>query len=105
MDHEASEERLAQLQELEEQRFPAGFHQHVQKQHEKAWHDYHIKLCTFKVNNLVLLYDSKFEKFLGKFRMHWLYVVKEVTDRGAVHLVKLNGESFPGKVNDNHLKP
>ena len=63
-----------------------GFHQQVQKQREKAWHDRHIKLRTFKVNDLVLLYDSKFEKFPGKFRMHWLgpYVVKEVTDGGSV---------------------
>ena len=39
--------------------------------------------------------------------MHWLgpYVVKEVTDRGAVQLVKLNGEPFPGKVNNSGLKP
>eukprot|EP00253_Pinus_taeda_P016564 PITA_16564 len=58
----------------------------VQKKHEKAWHDRHIKLRTFKVNDLVLLYDSKFQNFLGKFKMHWLgpYVVKEVTDGGVV---------------------
>ena len=50
------------------------------------WHDRHIKLCTFKVNDLVLLYDSKFDKFLGKLRMHWLgsYVIKEITNDGAV---------------------
>lgn len=62
---------------------------------------------TFNVNNLVLLYDSKFEKIMGKFRMHWLgpYVVKEVTDRGVVQLVKLNQETFPSIVNSSHLKP
>ena len=39
--------------------------------------------------------------------MHWLqlYLVKEVTDGGAVQLVKLNGEPFPSKVNGSHLKP
>eukprot|EP00253_Pinus_taeda_P014229 PITA_14229 len=85
-DREALEERLTQLEELEEERFLAGFHQQVQKQCEKAYHDCHIKLRTFKVNDLVLLYDSKFEKVPRKFRMHWLgpYVVKEVTDRGTV---------------------
>lgn len=67
MGREALEERLAQLEELEEERFLVGFHQQVQKRHEKAWHDRHIKLRTFKVNDLVLLYDSKFEKFPGKF--------------------------------------
>eukprot|EP00253_Pinus_taeda_P003181 PITA_03181 len=93
----ALEERLAQLDELEEKRLLAGFHQQVQKQREKAWHDRHIKLRTFKVNDLVLLYYSKFNKFLGKFRMHWLgtYVIKEIIDGGAVQLIKLNGEPFP----------
>ena len=68
---------------------------------KKAWHDRHIKLCTFKVNDLVLLYDSKFDKFPGELRMHWLgpYIIKEITNRGAVQLVKLNGKPFPGKVN------
>ena len=61
---------------------------------------------TFKENDLVLLYESKFKKFLGKLRMHWLgpYVVQEVTDGGAVQLAKMNGEPFPGRVNGNHLK-
>jgi len=55
----------------------------------------------------MLLYDSKFEKILGKFRMHWLgpYMVKEVTDEGAVQLVKLNGEPLPSKLNGSSLKP
>jgi len=59
------------------------------------------------VNDLVLLYDSKFDKFSGKFRMHWLglYVIKEFRDGGMVELVKLNGKPFPGKVNGSQLKP
>ena len=56
---------------------------------------------------MVFLYDSKFDKFLGKFIMRWLgpYVIKEITYGGVVQLVKLNGDPFPGKVNGNHLKP
>lgn len=78
----------------------------MQKEHEKAWHDRHIKLCTFEVDDLVLLYGSKFTIFIEKFQMHWLgpYAVKEIMDGGIVHLVKLNGESFPGKVNGTRLK-
>eukprot|EP00253_Pinus_taeda_P004928 PITA_04928 len=75
-DRRALEERLAQLDELDEEIFLAGFHQQVQKQREKAWHDWHIKLCTFKI-----------------------------TDGGVVQLVKLNGEPSPGKVNGSRLKP
>lgn len=103
----ALKERVAQLEELKEERFLVGFHQQVQKLHEKAWHDQHIKLRTFKVNNLVLLYDSKFDKLLGKFRIHWLgpYVIKEIKGGGVMQLVKLNGEPFLGKVNGSGLKP
>ena len=105
-DRRALEERLAQLEELEEEQFLARFCQQVQRQCEKAWHDRHIKVRTFKENDLVLLYDSKFKKFPGKLRMHWLgpYVVEEVTDGGAVQLTKLNGDPFPGRVNGSFLK-
>eukprot|EP00253_Pinus_taeda_P035425 PITA_35425 len=65
-DRGALEERLTQLEELEDEWFLAGFRQQVQKQQEKAWHDHHNKLRKFKKNDLVLLYDTKFEKFSGK---------------------------------------
>ena len=70
VDHRSLEERLTQLAKLEEDRFLAGFHQQVQKKRKKAWHNRHIKLQTFKVNALVLLYGSKFDKFTGKFQIH-----------------------------------
>ena len=46
-DIDTLEERLAQLLNLEEDRFIAGFHQKVQKAREKAWHDRHIKNKIF----------------------------------------------------------
>jgi hypothetical protein len=58
--------------ELEEDRFIAGFHQQVQKEQEKSYHDRHIKKKAFKQGDLVLLYDNKFMKHLGKFKTHWL---------------------------------
>jgi len=68
--------------ELEQDLFLAGFYQQVKKECEKASHYKNIKLQTFKMNDLVPLYDCKFTKFLGKFQMHWLgpYVIKEITD-------------------------
>ena len=103
---ETLNERLLHLVGLEEDRFIAGFHQQVQKEREKAWYDRHIKHKTFKEGDLVLLYDNKFAKFLGKFCMHWLgpYQVKHVTNGGVVKLVKLNGEVFPTLVNGSRLK-
>lgn len=94
------------LMELEEDRFLRGFHQQVHREHEKSWHDRHIKLHTLKVNDFVLLYDTKFTEFIGKFQMHWLgpYIIQEITDGGIVQLTKLNGEPFPRKVNGSRLK-
>ena len=54
----------------------------------------------------MLLYDSKFMKFPGNFKTHWKghYIVKKVTDGGAVQLAKLNGDIFPSMVNGSRLK-
>ena len=45
----------------------------------------------------MLLYDSKFVKFPGKFKTHWLgpYQIQQVTEGGVVQLSKLNGELVP----------
>ena len=53
----------------------------------------------------MLLYDSKFVKFPGKFKMHWLgpYQVQQVTNGGAVQLNKLNGEILPMLINGSRL--
>jgi hypothetical protein len=99
-------ERLAQLVELEEDRFIAGFHQQVQKEREKAYHDRHIKKKAFKQGDLVLMYDSKFIRHPGKFRTHWLgpYEIAYVTEGGVVQLKTLKGEWKEGLVNGSRLK-
>ena len=43
----ALEERVAQLIQLEEDCFIAGFHQQVVNDQQKAWHDHHIKQKKF----------------------------------------------------------
>jgi hypothetical protein len=87
-------ERLAQLVELEEDRFITGFHQQVQKEQEKAYHDRHIKKNIFRQGDLVLVYDSKFIKHPRKFRTHWIgpYEITYVTEGGDAQLKTLNGE-------------
>jgi hypothetical protein len=99
-------ERLAQLVELEEDKFIVGFHQQVQKEREKAYHDRHIKKKVFKQSDLVLVYDSDFMKHPGKFRTHWLgpHEVAYVTEGGDVQLKTLNGEWKEGLVNESSLK-
>ena len=99
-------ERLAQLLALKEDRFIVGFHQKVQKAREKAWHDRHIKIKSFQIGDLVLLYDSKFVKFPGKFKTHWLgsYQIQYVTKGGVLQLSKLKGELLPTLINGSRLK-
>jgi hypothetical protein len=79
------QESLAQLVELEEDRFIVGFHQQVQKEREKGYHDRHIKKKAFNQGDMVLVYESKFMKHLEKFRTHWLgpYEVAYVTKGGV----------------------
>ena len=105
-DEEIVQERLLHLLELEEDRFVAGFHQQVQKNREKAWHDRHIKSKAIKEGDLVLMYDSKFVRFPRKFCMQWLgsYQVKHVTEGGATSLAKLDGTMVPTMVNGSRLK-
>jgi hypothetical protein len=88
------QERLAHLVKLEEDRFIARFHQHVQKEREKAYHDRNIKKKAFRQGDLVLVYDNKFIKNPRKFRTHWLgpYEVTYVTEGGVAQLKTLNGE-------------
>jgi hypothetical protein len=77
----AIQERLSQLVELEEDIFIAGFHQQVQKEREKAYHDRHIEKKAFKQGYLVLVYDNKLIKHPGKFRTHCIgpYEISYVT--------------------------
>jgi hypothetical protein len=105
-DSGAVEKILSELVELEEDHFVTGFHQQVQKAHEKAWHDRHIKQKKFQMGDLVFLYDNKFLQHPGKFQMHWLgpYVIRFVTEAGVVQLEKLNGETMEGIINGSRLK-
>ena len=54
----------------------------------------------------MLLYDSKFVKFLGEFKTHWLgpCQIQQVTEGGAVQLSHLNGELLPTWINGSRLK-
>ena len=54
----------------------------------------------------MLLCDSKFVKFPGKFKTHWLgpYQIQYVTEGGVIHLNKLNGELLPTLINGSRLK-
>jgi hypothetical protein len=79
------QDKLTQLIELEEDKFISGFHQQVQKEREKAYHDRHIKRKAFNQGYLVLIYDNKFMNHPGNFKTHWLgpFEVAYVTEGGV----------------------
>ena len=95
------------MSQLEEDRFIVGFHQQVAKDRQKAWHDRNIKKKQFTEEYLVLLYDSKFIKNLGKLQMHWLcpYLVHSIAFGGAVQLHQLDGVTFMNLFNGSCLNP
>ena len=68
----AIEERSPQLVMLEEELFVAGYHQNVANEQQKVWLDRHIQNKHFQVEGLVLLYDTKFLKHVGKMKTHWM---------------------------------
>ena len=100
------EERVAQLIQLDDDHFIAGFQQQVVKDRRKAWHDHHIKHKQFAVGDLVFYYDSKFIKHRGKLQMHWLgpYLVQSITSGGVVQLQQLDGVMLPKLINGSSLK-
>ena len=63
---DAKNERMFQLQKLDEDRIVAIQHQEAHKQHQKAWHDRNIKTKNILVKDLVLLYDSRIKGKLRK---------------------------------------
>ena len=56
--------------------------------------------------NLVLLYDIRFQKFPGKFRLHWLgpYKVRVIHVNSSFELENFAGNILPTRLNGNRLK-
>ena len=106
-DVSAIEEILSQLLQLEEYCFIAGYHQRVEKERQKSWHDHRIKFKQSHPSYFTLLYDNKFLKHPGKIFTHWLgpYVVIHVTDGHVVQLQYLAGTPFDWLVNGSQPKP
>ena len=53
------------------------------------------------------MYENTIFKHPSKLKTHWLgpYVVKEITDGGAVKLEKLYGTEVKGLINGSRFKP
>ena len=98
------EERLLQLNELEELRNEAYDNARIYKDKTKKWHDQRILRKEFRAGDQVLLFNSRLRLFLGKLKSKWSgpYTVVSSTTFGAVTLRTDAGEEF--KVNGQRLK-
>ena len=100
----AKEERLLQMNELEELRSEAYDNAIIYKDKIKKWHDQKILRREFKAGDHVLLFNSKLKFFPGKLKSKWSgrYTMMSYTQFRAVTLKTSNGEEF--KVNGQRLK-
>ncbi|XP_024515315.1 uncharacterized protein LOC112340704 [Selaginella moellendorffii] len=97
----AIQQRLNELERLDEMRLLAFQAREALQKRRKKWHDDHIRERKFAIGDLVLLYDSKFWKWPGKLKIRWLgpYVVVNVNDNGSVQMADLSGNLLPMWIN------
>ena len=65
-----------------------------------------MKSKTFIADDLILLYNSRFQKFPSKFKLHWIgsYKIKIAHDYGSFEIIDFEGTSFPTRINGYCLK-
>ena len=100
----AKEERLLQLNELEELRNEAYDSSRIYKDKTKKWHDQRILRKEFKAGDQVLLFNSRLRFFPGKLKSKWSgpFTVVSSIQFGAVTLINSKQKEF--KVNGQRLK-
>ncbi|KAK9070504.1 hypothetical protein SSX86_010906 [Deinandra increscens subsp. villosa] len=99
------EERLLQLNELQELREEAYESSRRYKEKTAKTHDQKLKVKKkFKYGDRVLLYNSRLKLFPGKLRSRWTgpYTVTKVFSYGTVEIQGKDGNPF--KVNGHRLK-
>jgi hypothetical protein len=100
------EVRIAMLEKLDEIRGQAYLNTAAIQKWCKTYYDSKIKTKVIKDGDLVLLYDSRFQKFPGKFKIRWQgpYKVVKAYDNGSFDLEDFQGNPLPTRINGNRLK-
>nr|XP_009793011.1 PREDICTED: uncharacterized protein LOC104239950 [Nicotiana sylvestris] len=101
----AGTSRVTELHELEEFRYLAFESTRLYKERMKRLHDQNIVERNFKLENMVLLYNSRLRLFPGKLKSRWSgpFRVVEVFPSGAVEVATEN-DSRTFRVNGHRLK-
>lgn len=98
--------RLSELEKLDENRAHALMVMEAIQKRRKSYYDSKLQLKTIKPNDLVLLYDSRFQNFPGKFQVRWHgpYKVIDCYPNGSVQLEDFSGIKLPTRINGYRLK-
>ncbi|XP_073019356.1 uncharacterized protein [Primulina eburnea] len=98
------DERVLQLNELDEFRLEAYENAKLYKEKTKRWHDQNIVHREFVVGQLVMLYNSRLKLMPGKLRSRWSgpYTITQVFPYGTVEIISEATGVF--KVNGHRLK-
>ena len=101
------EEHLLYLEQLDEQCRDATSDNEANKQWFKCQYDRSVRPQIFSKGNIVLVYDQDKDP-LGacKFKPMWFrpFIVKEVLEKGAYHLVDFEGNALDEPRNGLYLK-
>jgi hypothetical protein len=90
------EKRLFDINSLDEWRTQAYEDAKLFKEKVKRWHNKRIQKWEFKVDDQVLLYNSRFRFFAGKLLSKWEgpYIIEEVYRSGAIKLKNSQGTNL-----------
>ncbi|CAM8910432.1 unnamed protein product [Rhodiola kirilowii] len=100
----SGEKRLLQLNELDEIRLDSYESSKIYKERTRRWHDKLILKRQFSVGDKVLLFNSKYKLFPGKFKSRWFgpYKIHRVFNDGHLELIDNNENIF--KANGQRVK-
>lgn len=73
----------------------------------KEWHDRQMRRIQFTVGGLALLFDSKYQDFMGKLQTRWMgpYKILQFFDNGTFQLEPIDGSRRLMLVNEHRLCP
>ena len=102
----AGQERMLEIDELEELRNDAYFNSKIVKDMPKKCHDQLITRKTFNRGDHVLLYDSKVHLFPSKLKSRWKgpFIIHQAYLNGSFDLLNPEDEK-KFKVNGKRVKP
>ena len=103
---EAQQQRVLQLNELDEIRENALQHTILVQEQMTKWHDKSIKKKQFKQGDWALLFYYRFKDFKGKLTTGWLgpYEVETKFENGVVRIKNLDEQPISFIVNGHRLR-